>query len=1018
MSINLWFDYYNIMSSEYWTNIINGVGTDVSYSVSADPSRNILTAGSVGAGYSNVHYTTSDIFAAIPPYSGYLVKFDPYGLPLWRSFVSNTSAPATNIVTANCVTASSSSNVYIGGGSIGFAETYDSSGVGVSGDANRFIPRNSGYIVKYNTDGAFIWRVFFANTLSSVTVSGTTVNSLALDSSENVYAFGSIGSASTTNVNSNIYQSTDTFPNAGTSVGFRQTIANNPLAFVTKFDIDGVFQWRAFIDTPGTIGIDSATFGAVDSNGDVYVTGYTGAIAASIYTSAVTPTTVTPTIPANSAFLVKYDTDGFVKWRSYIDDFNTLTGTSDFSYGVTTDTVNNVYIVGKTGTQTGVSNIYNSNIYGTTLAGVTIPITSAATTAYIVKYGPTGNFLWRAYIDGAGADVSNSINTDTDNNVIVCGVTGTTVATIYNSSGVASHTIPPSSSFVVKYNQNGYVLNRYYVSSGSTGIVTGYAVTTDIYKNIISVGNIGTVNGFVYNSNVDSNCFTGYTIPAGSSFITKHNSDGVIPLSTGTYPTLVSNGWAVNWSNSTSCISFGCFVSPDGLSVYKVGGISGTTVSVLSNSDRSFSGYTIPSSTGCIVKYDQSGNFQWRSYILGTASNVTCVHGNNSYVYAGGTSGTASATLHDIYGNINTTLQANAGFITQYDSSGGIIQKAYISNSTINSIFYTPIDGDESVYLGGLTHPRFTSNIVDSSGNSVGELEPNTGFVWKLNSGLSHSWVVKFKPTSGTSICPVMSVSAPSNDYSIYAGGYSNSIVQVNYTQSDATSGTLLPAARANAAFVCKLTNLGAFSWKSSVDSLTLASQEFGTGVTTDATNVFFTGHTGTGTSNVYDTNDVVYGGFRPINATSGFLIKYDTSGNLLWYSNISTGTVTSNCVAIDSNGDVYIGGKGGASSVIAHSNIYGSLSTGITTPTDSAFISKYDGRTGRSIWRSYIDAAASVDVIRSISIDSSNYIYTSGYIGAAQATVYNSNSSASTLTVPLNSSFIVKYKPNGAIIF
>lgn len=1007
MSINLWFDYYNIMSSEYWVNIINGLGTDVSYSVTTDINRNIYTAGSVGAGHSNVHYLSSDIFAAIPPHSGYIVKFDPYGLPLWRSFVSNTLLPATNIVTSNTVITYSSTSVYTCGSSIGFSNIYDKNGTSVG-----FVPRNSGYIVKYDIDGNFVWRAFVANTQSGITTTGAVINSVAVDSSENVYAFGATGlNASNAIVNSNIFSSGDTFPTPSSIVGFRQTVVNNPQAYVIKFNSSGDFQWRAFIDNLTTAGQDIPTSGTVDSNGDVYVCGHTGVQQATIYTSAVTPTS-TLTIPLSSAFLVKYDSSGSVKWRAYIDDFNSLTGTADQSQGVAVDNLNNVYIVGKTGSQTGVSNIFNSNIYSTTLSPVTIPIILGSSTAYIVKYGPTGNFLWRAYVDGA-LDINTSVVTDSDRNVIVCGSTGGSVATIVNSSGTFAHNIPASSSFVIKYDENGYVLNSYHVSGS-----LGNSVTTDSYKNIISVGT-STVNGFVYNSNVDSNCFTGYTIPQSSSFITKHNQDGVIPFSTGLYRTPVSNGWDVNWSNSTPCVSLGCFVSPDGLSVYKVGSIGGSTVSVISNADGKFSGYTIPSSTGCIVKYDENGNFKWRSYVLGTSPSFTCVDGNNSYVYVGGNSGTSTSSLHDIYGNINTTLQANTGFINRYNSDGTIIQKAYVSNSTINSIFYTSLE--DSVYVSGLTHPTFTSNIVDSTNLVVGDLQPNTGFIFKLNSTLSNIWSVKFKPVSGTSICPITSIST-SGSTSIYASGYSNSIVQVNYTNSDSSSGTLLPVARANAAFVTKFTNLGSFQWKSYVDSTTAGSQELGTGVVTDSSNVFFTGFTGSGPASAYNNNDTIYGDFRTINATAGFLLKYDTNGNLLWYSNLVGGTaVTSNCVKIDSNGDVYIGGKGGTTtaSTLGHSNIYGSISSGVTTGIDTAYISKYDGRTGRFIWRSYIDGTG-IDVLRSISIDSSNYIYTAGYSTGTTgtSTVYSSNTNATNLRVPASSSFMIKYKPNGAIIF
>jgi hypothetical protein len=991
------------MSDEYWTNFINGTGTDISYGVSTDGNKNIYTAGVSGIGHSNVHYTSSAIFGAIPPFSGYLIKYDPYGQPLWRNFVANTLSPATNIVISNAVATFQSTSVYVGGNTVGFGNIYDKDAVSSS-----FVPRNSGFLVKYDTDGNFQWRAFVSNTQSTINVTGACINSVAVDSSENVYAFGTTGSSATAIVNSNIYDSASSFPDATqTVVGFRHTAANNPIAYIIKFNSSGIFQWRAFLDFPGNSGIDISTSGTVDSNGDVIVAGHTGVAAIpQIYTSAITPTLSGLTIPINSAFLVKYDTNGGVKWRAFVDD-NTATTGVDLAFGTAVDSLNNVYLVGRSGAGAAAT-IFNSNIYGTNASGITIPTSCA----YIVKYGPTGNFLWRSYIDGTGVDISNSVTTDNERNVIVTGVTGTGIATIFDSTGRTSHNIPASSSFVVKFNENGNVLNRNFILSGTSG----NSVMCDIDRNIITVGNTGTVNGFVYNSNVDSNCFTGYTIPASAAYIVKYKSDGVIPLPNGIYPTLVSNGWVVNWSNATSCISYGCFVSPSGENVYKVGGISGTAPSIISNADRAFSGYTIPASTGCVSKYDTNGNFQWRTYILGTSPNVTCVHGDNSSAYIGGTSGTANATLHDIYGNIIYTYPANAGFVVKYDSLGSIQLKSYVSNSIVNSIFYKSSSSD--LYISGLTHPTFTSNIINNSDAVIGTaIAPNTGFLINLDVNFDLKWILRFKPSSGTSISPINSVSASTLDNSVYVAGNSNSIVSVNYTDSSATTATLLPAARANAAFVAKFTNLGAFQWKSYIDSLTVTSNELGTGVINEGSNVFFTGITGTGTASAYNNSDVIYGGFRPINITSAFLLKYDTSGNLIWYSNISTGTVTSNCVAVDSYGDVYIGGLGGASSNLSHSNIYGSVTTGITTVLNSAYVAKYNGLTGRAIWRNYLEGAGT-DVTRSISIDSSNYIYTSGLAGSGASTVFNSNSVASALTVPLNSAFLVKYKPNGAIIF
>ena len=133
----------------------------------------------------------------------------------------------------------------------------------------------------------------------------------------------------------------------------------------------------------------------------------------------------------------------------------------------------------------------------------------------------------------------------------------------------------------------------------------------------------------------------------------------------------------------------------------------------------------------------------------------------------------------------------------------------------------------------------------------------------------------------------------------------------------------------------------------------------------------------------IINNSNVAYTNSLGIPANSGFLNKYYQDGTLLWTANVSAGATSANCncIAVDSNLDVYVGGRATAgpttASVISHSNVFYGVSSGLTFPTsgvtDPAFIAKYNGVAGNAVWRSYVDQpTGSVDITCSISLDAS----------------------------------------------
>jgi hypothetical protein len=148
------------------------------------------------------------------------------------------------------------------------------------------------------------------------------------------------------------------------------TTAGGIDAFLTKYDQDGTIQWTKQL---GTSAYDVANGVSVDSNNNVYITGYTGG---SLDGS---------TAGGLDAFLTKYDQDGTKQWTKQLG-----TSANDAAYGVSTDSDNNVYITGTTG----------GSLDGTTFGG---------SDAFLTKYADDGTKQWTKQLGSSSTDIPKGV---------------------------------------------------------------------------------------------------------------------------------------------------------------------------------------------------------------------------------------------------------------------------------------------------------------------------------------------------------------------------------------------------------------------------------------------------------------------------------------------------------------------------------------------------------------------------------------------------------------------------------
>ena len=339
-------------------------------------------------------------------------------------------------------------------------------------DDNIIVVGNCGYItvsdfatIKYNSSGSILWNRKF----NAAQISTASVNSIATDKNENVYAVGRFrngqwgddillvkynsagakkwewlrggigediedaGNAVCTDNNGNVYI---------TGTIFSTISSNKREVFTMKFDSTGTAKWNIFTSYYGGSKNEEGVEIGTDSAGNVYV-GYNAE--AAVHTSFG---------------VLKYSPTGTLLW-SY--GFNGPANDSDKITDMRVDKAGQVYITGNSKT---VSNGYD---------------------IVTIKLNPSGIPVWLNSYNGSGNsnDESRSVDFDEDGNTYV---TGTVINT---STG--------NDLFVIKYLSNGIQSWTYTKSQGNSNKETGACIKYDsLSGNIRLFGDLKP--GFPYDS--------------------------------------------------------------------------------------------------------------------------------------------------------------------------------------------------------------------------------------------------------------------------------------------------------------------------------------------------------------------------------------------------------------------------------------------------------------------------------------------------------------------------------------
>jgi len=468
----------------------------------------------------------------------------------------------------------------------------------------------------------------------------------------------------TTDQNNNVY-STGKF--AG-SISFGSNTLTNPTGgisfYINKFNSDGVVQWA--IQLPVTTYLLPPVI--CQKNGILYVA---GAFAGSV---GIGSNTITTSRGHYALFVLKLDLNGNI--IGYTPKFGGLCNTLAYTLGITVNSLNEIYLTGRTDGNFSFGSILLNN--------------SEGSYAYLAKFSSDLNTIW-AIQSTSMADNPNSrgwgITLDNNENVIIGGYF-TQEIEFGSFSFNANNSMGGCNPYIAKFDNAG---NCQWIRGGqgpfSYPVGQVYSVVSDKSGNIYYSGVIDST------MTIDGNTLNRVN---GAFFYCKYTSTGNLV-------------WVHQAGNKTKSYTHATtsLVIDGSNNMWNSGWIDGPA---------SFGGYSLSNGGTYITKLDLDGNFHGVVGSIGMDEDYSSALDSDGNLYVGGS---ASGDTISFDGNtiININDTSGVDFVLKYCTSKLGIEQISMSDNQV-SIYPNPAIDKITVEILCITKESQLS-IINSTGQEL-----------------------------------------------------------------------------------------------------------------------------------------------------------------------------------------------------------------------------------------------------------------------------------------------------------
>lgn len=598
---DIYFAKYGNDGSFVWANGIGTSSNELVNGLTLDADANVYITGYFVA---QTDFDPSSSTANLTPNSGdiFIAKYDSSGVYDYALQIGD-----SEFENAYCIVANDFGSFWVGGY---FVDILDFDPGSASRNLSTPDDRNaSSFFARYRQqDGAY-------DTAWTVTdrVGGKDeLFDIVHDSKGNIYTTGYFEGAVDFNPDAGIDELKS---NGGYDV------------FVAKYSPTGQYLWA--LNLGGTLN-DIGHGLSVDQHDNLFVTGYFSD------TLDLDPSTSTNRVVSNGStdiFLIKFDSTGTYRWGYGIGGPST-----DVGYGVSSDSLNNVWLTG----------YFRSTVDFDPTSSST-SLTARNRDAFFTKFDASGNFKFAKFIGGNSNNFGYSMVNGTHNCVYLTGEFRNTCDFDPSSTTVNLSTSGTSDPYIAKYDSLG---NYQWVKGiNGGGYDRPHDLAIDEHENLYVVGQFQSSNDFDPSANMA-------TLTAGGgddAFVAKYDSSG-------------NYQWAHGFGSNSSRYDRALGVDVEH-GIVHISGYFGDTVDFNPSSTDSAILVAQNADNPFILRLDTTGAYVDAGHLNALRGYGYGITVYNNYTYVGG----SFQRYADLDPGINTAYVTAAGdddvFIAQYGSA-------------------------------------------------------------------------------------------------------------------------------------------------------------------------------------------------------------------------------------------------------------------------------------------------------------------------------------------------------------